>query len=357
MNHVLITGMNRSGTTLLLNLLDSHSMLLCLPVEVGIFRALANKKTNLLEVYRRGFDQLWMFLDSHTRLSESDFTKRGHPPNDWETYLEVMSLDLDFKLLKHSLRSNLLTENPDTSQKILLIIYRTFFPNIFSGLADYRYIVTKRPKSTFAIDCFFEHYPNGRVIYMSRRPDWAYASQKYSRLTNSEIQCDDYSAQIGAVMEYCEGWKKNYCHIMELQERYRDQIVVVELEDVAKDIKFEMAKVAKFLDITFEEILLSPTVMNNSVKGNTTQEGNAVQFNASIASGGREEILSEYDRAIFYGSLHRFCKKLGYYLPSVKLSFGKAVYFNAVRWNWKIVFLISLLKSVKYFKKSSEKIF
>jgi hypothetical protein len=59
------------------------------------------------------------------------------------------------------------------------------------------------------------------------------------------------------------GEVENICHYFstyeKLQERYPEQFMIVEFDDLVKDTKNSMQKVAKFLDIEYEEILSKPT--------------------------------------------------------------------------------------------------
>ena len=109
------------------------------------------------------------------------------------------------------------------------------------------------------MECFFEVYPDGRLIFVVRDPKSWFPSAK-KRWPGSYID----------VGQALSEWNKSAQAMLWNKEKYGDCVCLIKFEDLIRKTEAAMRFLAEFLGIEFDDILLTPTFNKFPVKGNTS---------------------------------------------------------------------------------------
>ena len=261
---VLISQIQRSGGTLLSQLLDGHSQLHVHPGELHI----GSDKLHI------GSDKyFWPDLDltrPPAELFECLFEKpvlkyagRGYQkmsPAEGCIDPEYRKRVLPFLFsagLQKAVFLQTTTERSPQTQRDALDCYATSY---FNAWLDYQGLY-RRPERVryWAVFCarllardgnagrFFRDYPDGRAISILREPVSWFASASRHR--------PEYADRRAAV----DMWLESYGVIAANAVRYPAQTLLLAFEDCVADTRAVMERVAAFLGIPFEPTLLEPT--------------------------------------------------------------------------------------------------
>ena len=98
------------------------------------------------------------------------------------------------------------------------------------------------------LENFFEIYPEGRFIELVREPaQWFVAVSGHEPKTYGDTEWA------------IERWKENVRAVMESREKFDDRICFIKFESLIDRTESVMRHLAKFLGISYEDILLEPT--------------------------------------------------------------------------------------------------
>ena len=256
---VLISQIQRSGGTLLSQLLDGHSQLHVHPSELRIgptkrqwpqldltppldpdalFEAL--QETMVRKHARRGYEKL------------GDAYKRQGGDVSGFTLPFVFLFTLQAELFRR-----LIGQGTARTQRDVLDAYVTAY---FNAWLDYRGLYRPAGQVKYwaafaarllatpgALEAYLADYPDGRVITPVRHPVSWYASARL------------HAAQYEDPAEAAELWVQCNRTILEGVRRRPDLIMLVQLEDLVTDTEASMRAVVRFLGVDFEPVLLRPT--------------------------------------------------------------------------------------------------
>jgi hypothetical protein len=322
MNHLLITGLPRTGTTLMHRLLDGHPQLLCYPMEDGLWEAQHCWGVDLGSLWRAGFEPLWDFLDRRTGLSERYFQdyvrQREEAARDWKLFEASLKEPLDFSAFKRRL-AEAVARNPNpTFGEVLWGVYTAFLPSFFSSSLALRapsplrgegwgegYLASRRVRNVKVYRAFFGRFPEGRILCMSRDPARSFASLRHVRRVAS-----DEGRLLRAARWFSRVCKEEAALLREASRAFPDRVKTVRLEDLARDLEGQMREVAGFLGVDFDESLLRPTVAGRPWLGNSLQHSVIEGFSGEVASSGVDQDLSMKVRSVLtMGGFPRVLKK------------------------------------------------
>lgn len=246
---IFILGCYKSGTSLLRNLLDSHSELFAIPVETQFITMLGNhwvKYPFWAQMPNRSTSAIESIYRYHLRESSEN-----NPYSDSDQYANINAGELRFNL------SNGLNDYTDRE---LFMKYAQYLFTLFDGEGNNKRIVEKSV-SHIESACYFNTiFPDAYFIHVVRNPyanmvsfkdylfkkTWVYPSLKpIVDCIASSFYFENKNSNV----------IKNYLTI-----RYEDLVTnPIEL----------IKKICVFLEISFEENLLSPTVSGNNWGGNS----------------------------------------------------------------------------------------
>jgi len=118
-----------------------------------------------------------------------------------------------------------------------------------------------------SMKAFFDIYPDGRLISVVRDPRNWYPSA----IRHTPRVCRNVS-------EAAELWGKNARAMLRNQQRYGDRVCIITFEDLVEKTEAVMRYLARFLQIKFDDVLLTPTFNTYPIKANTSfrSEGHGI---------------------------------------------------------------------------------
>jgi len=106
---------------------------------------------------------------------------------------------------------------------------------------------------------FFNIYPEGRLISVVRDPrNWFPSATRH--------QLDKY----GDIKKALEQWVDSARSMVRNKQKYGDRVCVITFEDLVKRTEAVMRYLAEFLNLNFNDLLLTPTFNKLPIKPNTS---------------------------------------------------------------------------------------
>ena len=252
-NAIFLCGHRKTGTTLLLNLLDNHPELSVYPADSGFFYGYyplsetenysTDKKIDIIvNLTIKNFEY------QYNRLSVDDRKELGF---DMESFKEK------FKNL---------SSIPNISTKEMLIYLATFFKNHFSTSNNaIKWIEKTTSTEIYALD-ILKWFPKAKIIHIIRDPrdNWA------SLLSGWKDRYKDFNDSKGRLLQSLLERGKLGMEFARLNSEIFDpkQYLVIKFEDLTQKPEETMRKIATFLEISYDEILLKPTICGKLWEGN-----------------------------------------------------------------------------------------
>jgi hypothetical protein len=296
---VLISQIQRSGGTLLLQLLDGHRECHVDPYELKIGHP---KKHNWppLDVSQpdRWFEMLY-FRGTVERLRRSERTRR--PESGRSVFPYLFSPRLQAQVFDRCI----VTRPPQSEREILDAYFTSYFNawldnhNLYTG--PKRAVVGFTPRLAIDpgnLERFFAAYPDGVLISIVRDPRAWYESA-------AKHMPEHYLDIDGALAL----WNASTDATISAADRYGDRVLVLTYEQLVGDPEATMRRVADRIGIDWAPALLRPTFNGRPARANSSDpvagEGilpeRAVAFRESLApeTAGRISELAggRYDRA------------------------------------------------------------
>ena len=267
MKKFFILGPGRSGTTLMRSLLDSHPQLVVYPLEVSSFFEVCLsscqylpqgklKQLNDLLRYHLGVDDFGGIISSGLGMPTIDLRKVNK-----DTFCKVLA--------------------EKDNEKIDI---NKYFERIFSALKESlslnsQYAGGVMDVTSENIGAYLQYFSDVKLIFMIRHPISCYSSYKKLYYQNVDfIAQAHFPAYMPA--RFFDTIKNSFSYLSDFKDDPR--IHVVKLEDLQNDPRNVMKKVAQFLDISFDPILLIPTILGNPYAGNTLLSPQSVRNPVSI---------------------------------------------------------------------------
>ena len=306
-----ICGHPKSGTSLLLTLLDSHPQLVVYPEESHFFRRFNKQTSNLrIEEKKKLAQELilhiftWNLDDPPP--SQSGFPDRDYSSVDCDRVREVFSdLLFDLKHEHHHILSSAVMAYGEVSHQLGLNTlrwvektpYNEDFPEeIFSWWTDAKCIhIVRDPRDNFS-------------SYRKKQPDWSSISFAYS--WRQSIQ---------------RGWKN--------QQRYGDRrYLLIRYEDLVEEPEHTIGVIIKFLGIEDDPILRRPT-RNGKPWGGNSMFGERFEGVSRNPIGRYKSQLNQDTIANLEASLFPEMDRLGYGLEhQVDASVRLRWFVSRLRW-------------------------
>lgn len=243
---IFITGHRKSGTTLLLSLLDSHSKLKVFPVDFTFFysyfpsfvkRYSKNKKKliyKILDIYKFNFLNLRFNQNySKTKMNKS------------------------ITNLKNTLKKINLLSKKDVLQAIIFEWKR------LNKFKDIKKLVIKETTQAMYFKEYLKMFSDIKMINIIRDPRDNYASiksgqKKYYSKINENNETSLASFLFRSKLDL------STANLLKSEKKF----MTVKYENLIKNTKKELKKIAKFIDVKFEKILNYSTILGKKYYGN-----------------------------------------------------------------------------------------
>jgi hypothetical protein len=255
---VLISEIQRSGGSLLSQLFDGHPELHAHPHELKFGFP---KKFNWPPIDLNESPRYWLqmlFEDIVLEHFKSGYKKQKNLDETFP-FLFLPSLQKEVFLATIDAKENL-------SVRDVFDAYMTSYfgawlnnQNVFG---DKKYITGFTARLAMDgknVDSFFTIYPEGRLISIVRNPKNWYPSALRHKPT-----------VYGEIGESLDLWKKNALAMLANKEKYGDRVCLLTFEDLIGKTEPVMRHLTRFIGISFDEMLLTPTFNKFPIKANTS---------------------------------------------------------------------------------------
>lgn len=297
---VFICGHIKSGTTLLWNLLDSHPELIVMPGDSGMIRlidspTLIYEKISLQDntpyTWRlKGWDTYWVnhFINA---MGQKPFWIMGG--ND-EPYLDFV-LYLGYWLERL----------PPSDRSPFLAVVWAFYCANPKRAANPKIWVEKDAGNEHRVDRILNLFPSARFIHIVRDPRPHIATLKrFTKIRERNWSVDNFAYSVRRSIETG----------LSNQERLgKERYHLLHYEDLVTNPEAEMKKVALFLGIAMDDILLRPTINGLPTKSNSMYKDRQVhgKILANLSDGWKSE-LESLEQENILAILYPAAKRLGY---------------------------------------------
>ncbi len=255
MDKLFLCGHRKSGTTLLLNLLDGHPEIQTYPEDLCLMYGYFPHHIKMFSER----DELKDRLDAVVfKMLERKASKRG--------YLEKLPVD-DF--MREFYR---VTPSEDLSDiNIVLPSLLSSYANV-SNQHGKKFLAVKETSLEIYVDEMLQMFPSAKFVQLVRDPRDNYAAIKsgvksyYSKLGESELE------SLASVLQRARIGLK--CANMNRERLGDDRYHIIRFEDLVTDLQTEMSKLCRFLGLREDDALLAPTTFGVPQSGNN-HEGRA----------------------------------------------------------------------------------
>ena len=281
----LISQIQRSGGTLLAQLFVGHPEIHAHPHElkIGKPKKYIWPKIDLNDNFER-----WFYI-----LFEDDIIE--HFKGGYRTERKQ---DETFSfILLPSLQKKIFLRYLDSVESITLRdVFDAYMTSYFGAWVNYqnsygqkKYITAFTARLAMDkgnVDSFFEVYPDGRLISIIRDPkNWFPSALRH----NEYIKRDKYTDMNLALSQ----WRESALTTLRNKETYGDNVCIIRFEDLIGKTEEVMRHLSNFLDIEFDDTLLTPTFNGFPIKANTSFESEQHGIMRSTLS--RHKTLSDED--------------------------------------------------------------
>jgi hypothetical protein len=237
---LLLCGHPKSGTSLLLGLLDWHRDVLVYPAETKYFRAIHD---------RAGM------RDADTLLARTRIGRMTHDRDimlGWRRDLSAVNEATFTRVLREQLIRRA------TKADVLPAVMIAYAAAI--GTEPRRYWVEKTPLNEHNLDTALELWPDTRAIYIVRDPRDVYVSFRRKRRTRAKGL---------SVMTFAIRMRRSVASWQRFVAAHPDRGLLLRYEDLVQKPEESMRAVAKFLGIEWTDALLQPTLHGQLWGGNS----------------------------------------------------------------------------------------
>jgi hypothetical protein len=288
---IFICGFPKSGTTLLLSLLDSHPDLLVFPEESKFFQFLKNKKQLTIDL---------MLTESgakHIKLQQGDDSER------------VAAGVRDYSHIDHSNFEQLVLKRWESSNKtnkdLLESLILGFGDN--TNQVDKRFWVEKTPHNEKYLSIAEDYWKTIYALYIIRDPRDNFASYRIKRNLDSKSLTLD---------RYVITWLDSLIHWYRYQLQEPSSLLI-QYEELVKSPENILRRICDFLKIEWDDCLFQPTRAGSYWSGNSMHNHNFSSISSS-SLGKYKELLTEEEIKSLEAWLGPIMAEHGYLSKSYK---------------------------------------
>lgn len=289
-NCLFLCGYMKSGTTLLLELLDGHPEIVALPGDswfIGSMDRLA-AASDVRHYYRSEFERWLTRLVNPT--GQDPFWLLGKDIGNYSRFLD--RCDYWARFFREEKARHLLS---------IVMSYADVNPRI----PDYPALwVEKTPGNEFQVDRILHYFPQAKFLHIVRDPRENMASVKKLYVSrNWDWNAGGTARKIAESCRLAEKYSRNLG-----KDRYR----FLRYEDLTANPAEVMGEVGDFLKTRWNESFLRPTVNGMTAQSNTMYTDRQVRGAIRPISGSRwEHVLDPHERVLIRAT-QRDAARMGY---------------------------------------------
>ena len=256
----LISQIQRSGGSLLSQLFDGHPEIHAHPDElkIGYPKKYIWPKIDLGYDPAQWFDIL--FEENVIKHSREGY-KKGHKSKKTFPFFFLPSLQKEiFLKFTHPVESLTLRD-----------IFNAYMTSYFGAWLNYqnnygpkKFITGFTPRLAMvpeSVESFFNVYPDGRLISCIRDPkNWFPSAYRHN----------DKKRKYADIRQALNQWNESAAAMVKNKKKYGHRVCLIRFETLISDIESVMRHLADFLNIEFDDILLTPTFNKTPIAANTS---------------------------------------------------------------------------------------
>lgn len=297
---VYLCGVERSGTTLLRNLLDNHSQLSVLPSEGTYFTHITKKMNAIPALDRKAYlCQEWLW-----RLVTSD-----HQPPFWllGRSTESASPYVAFARAFISWWEQAEQQLQQISAWPSLVVQLAWAHSCqqISGDHAAKLWVDKTPRNEMHLQEIWQSLPKAKIIYIARNP---------TAIINSRKRMDAFA---GTPTKYfIQQLRQSLQTMLALQEKADPRLLILHYEDLVAKPTETMQTIAQFLNINYEPGLLVPTIKGQITNSNSSFASTEQAGSILLEKSKQENMaLTQAELTLLYASVGKEALAFGYEMP------------------------------------------
>ena len=256
---VMVSQIQRSGGTLLSQLLDGHSDLWVFPGELHLAKP-KDRWPRLRRWFPAGI--LFRLLVDHRCI---EYARIGYQKGKLSN--EKLPFDYDVGLHCAAFSKAMQRSKPKTQREILDIYFSTFFgswvnrrgagrtPKYFCAFAADFAI----PQKT--VDGFFADYPTGKLVSVLRDP---------STWTASALAKSTSRRKFLTSPQAIAHWRRSTASLIRNKNTRPENVLLITFADLIGQTEKTIRVVAHFLGVQFDESLLTPTFNCDAIQSNSS---------------------------------------------------------------------------------------
>ena len=311
---IVIASVMRSGGNLLNRLLDGHKQLRTYHSELlfGVMSDISstNEALNIsrFPIFQSELD----FNNIFNALTENDPFIEQAMQSGWVKvnydrplpfcYDRKFHRDIFLKLCEYGVKGN-------------RDILNNFVTGFFNSYLDCQGLYEKKKYTTTYwpefliynknIEDYFSVYPDGKIISIIRNPlQWAGSAKKRSpNLFN--LQYMD------------ELWLESVNMTLSLKDKYKDNIILLNLDDLVLNTTATMNELSSFLGLDFQNEMIEPTINSMPVEANSIN--NELQVTGIVS-----DVLKSYEKVLSANDISDVTKR---YFPVYEFACSKSLMF------------------------------
>ncbi|MCF8335414.1 MAG: sulfotransferase [Bacteroidales bacterium] len=300
---IFISGLRKSGTSMVKNLLDSHPGLFVFPPnELHFFRysyhpSMVKDKTATIE---NPGELLEALSNSFFITRMSDKTSAFYLP--------------DFK--RKAFDDYLRSANVQTFREVYLRLYEAMFYAFYGEkMPESLRCVSKTVLETEFFPELHNMFPDLKFIYVLRHPYAHFVSAVKSMRTHTGKRKDRVTAEGMKLHWFRDPYpflgpelnrmRHSYYFMEKFAGLYPDQFYILVYDNLLLNPEQEMKNLCRFLDINFDPVLLKPTILGEPWGGNSWTNESFSEINTKPLHQWRKDIAQGEIRLInkYFGAL------------------------------------------------------
>lgn len=294
-------GHPKSGTTLLLSLLDSHKELCVFPEELKFFNLVLKESS---------FENKIDCIFNKTGAGVPGKFDKVSFPSGARDYSHINSNKYN-TLLKTNLY------NSSSDSELLYAIFQTYL-NFYPTKTLPKYYVEKTPSNENHLKKISRLFPSHKCLHIIRDPRDNYLSykRKHPKLT---------------IERFCKNWRAS-AHIS-IKNKTNPNYLTIRYEDLVQQKQKTLEIICNFLDIPFSQSLLTPSRSGSEWSGNSMYDTNDSKKIHSHGLNRFKEKLNINDWELIESYLYDELLSFGYdtFTPTKKKSLTTRIVLNKLK--------------------------
>jgi hypothetical protein len=255
----LISQIQRSGGSLLSQLFDGHPQIHAHPNElkIGYPKKYYWPKINLADRPERWF---YLLFEDIVLKHAKEGLKKGRKAN--KTHPFVFRPDLQKKIFLHYVNAAVPLRLRDVFDGYMTSYFNAWRNNVNLQGEPKRYVTAFTPRMAMwpeNMDHFCTIYPDGKLISVVRDPkNWFPSASRH--------RTNDY----GDIATALDQWKDSGKAMIRNKAAMAENACILRFEDVIGKTEAVMRYLSDFLNIEYDDILLTPTFNRSAISPNTS---------------------------------------------------------------------------------------